>query len=109
MILHGNIKPENIFFDANDQAVLTDFTLVNRTDAMIRDQATEEFAFCYLAPEQFTGTWDARSDQYALGCLAYELIAGRLPFTSQALISMMGQHNYTPPTPLSEIVPHLTP
>ncbi|HEY4034357.1 MAG TPA: hypothetical protein VGL94_10380 [Ktedonobacteraceae bacterium] len=37
-ILHGNIKPENILFNANDQALLTDFTLMNSTDAMIRDQ-----------------------------------------------------------------------
>jgi serine/threonine protein kinase len=43
-IFHGNIKPENILFDANDQIVLTDFHLVSRQDAIIRDQTTEEYA-----------------------------------------------------------------
>ena len=88
-IVHGNIKPENILFDANDQAVLADFNLVSRKDAIIRDQTSEEYAFCYLAPEQFAGTCDARSDQYALGCLAYELITGRVPFAEASAVGMM--------------------
>src|SRR5882762_2185340 len=42
-ILHSNLKPENIFFDANGEAVLTDFSLVSRKDAILRDQTTEEY------------------------------------------------------------------
>jgi serine/threonine protein kinase len=106
-IFHGNLKPENILFDTNGQALLTDFHLVSQKDAIIRDQASEEYAFCYMAPEQFEGSIDARSDQYALGCLAYELITERLPFTTQSLASMMGQPNYTLPAPLSEHVADL--
>lgn len=105
-VLHGNIKPENILFKANGQAVLTDFSLVSRKDDSIRDQSTEEYAFCYMAPEQLAGTCDARSDQYALGCLAYELITGRLPFGVQSLASMIGLPN---PAPLSERVADLPP
>jgi len=108
-IVHGNIKPENILFDANDQPVLTDFSLVAKTDALIRDQATEEFAFCYMAPEQFSGTCDARSDQYALGCLTYELITGRISFATQSLASVMGRRSNVQPAPLSESVAGLAP
>jgi serine/threonine protein kinase len=108
-IFHGNLKPENILFDANGQAVLTDFHLVSRKDAIIRDQTSEEYAFCYMAPEQFAGTTDAGSDQYALGCLTYELITGQVPFTTQSLASMMGQPNYVSPTPPSEHVADLPP
>src|SRR5260370_31162668 len=108
-LVHGNIKPENILFDANDQIVLTDFSLVSRKDAIIRDQASEEYAFCYMAPEQFAGICDARSDQYALGCLAYELITGRIPFAIQSLASMMGQPSNTVPAPLSESLADLPP
>ncbi|HEY4033268.1 MAG TPA: protein kinase [Ktedonobacteraceae bacterium] len=108
-IFHGTLKPENILFDAGGQAVLTDFNLVSRNDAIIRDQTAEEYAFCYLAPEQFAGTCDASSDQYALGCLAYELITGRVPFAVQSLASMIGQHNNPQPIPLSESVADLSP
>ena len=51
-ISHGNVKPKNILFDAHGQALLTDFTLVSSADAMLRDQISEEYAFCYMAPEQ---------------------------------------------------------
>jgi serine/threonine protein kinase len=84
-IVHGGVKPENILFDASGQVVLTDFSLVSEMDAIIRDQVAQEYGFCYLAPEQFEGIYDARSDQYALGCMAYELITGRLPFAVRSL------------------------
>ena len=79
-IIHSNVKPENILLDSNAQALLADFYLVSRKDALVRDQASEKYAFCYMAPEQFAGVCDARSDQYSLGCVAYELITGRVPF-----------------------------
>jgi serine/threonine protein kinase len=79
-IFHGNIKPENILFDIHDQVVLADFALVSDMGVIIRDHIAEEYAFCYMAPEQFVGTCDAQSDQYGLGCLAYELITGQEPF-----------------------------
>ena len=44
-IVHGNIKPENILLDANGQAVLTDFALVERKDAIIRDQTHKSMPF----------------------------------------------------------------
>src|SRR6266550_6364273 len=59
-IIHGNIKPENILLEADGHVVLTDFSLVERKDAIIRDQTSQEYAFCYLAPEQFSGTCDTR-------------------------------------------------
>jgi serine/threonine protein kinase len=107
-VLHGNIKPENILFDTDGRAVLTDFSLVKRKDA-VRDQVTEEYAFCYMAPEQFAGICDAMSDQYALGCLAYELITGQVPFAAGSLAAMMEYHSATLPPQLSERVTNLPP
>ena len=102
-IIHSNVKPENILLDSNAQALLADFYLVSRKDALVRDQASEKYAFCYMAPEQFAGVCDARSDQYSLGCVAYELITGRVPFPPQTLTSMMGGYsNNGQPAPLSE-------
>ncbi|HEX3640027.1 MAG TPA: serine/threonine-protein kinase, partial [Ktedonobacteraceae bacterium] len=108
-IVHDNVKPENILLGANGQALLTDFSLASRKDAMIRDQTSGEYAFCYMAPEQFAGTSDARSDQFSLGCLAYELITGQVPFAAQTLASMIGQPNDAQPAPLSEKVANLPP
>jgi len=62
-----------------------------------------------MTPEQFAGTWDARSDQYALGCLTYELLTGQVPFATQTLASMMGDYNNAQPIPLSEKVANLLP
>jgi serine/threonine protein kinase len=107
-VLHRNLKLGNILFDAHGHALLTDFSLVTGTDAIIRDQATEEDAFCYLAPEQLAGTCDARSDQYALGCLTYELITGQAPFVGQRLASLMAHPSQAGPLPLSERVADLS-
>src|SRR5256885_7066271 len=60
-----------------------------------------------MAPEHFAGICDARSDQYALGCLTYELIAGRVPFAAQSLASMMGHQSSSVLVPLSESVADL--
>src|SRR5260370_14620227 len=108
-IIHGNIKPENILFGANGQIFLTDFHLVARNDAIIRDQIEEEHPFCYLAPEQLVGTCDVQSDQYALGCLVYELITGQVPFGAQSLSSMMGYPSNALPASLFASVPDLPP
>src|SRR6266699_3957111 len=42
----------------------------------------------YLAPEQFEGSLTEKSDQYALACLAYELITGHIPFSAQSFSSI---------------------
>jgi serine/threonine protein kinase len=106
---HGSIKPENILFGAYGQAVLTDFTLVSTTETIIRDQIIDEHAFCYMAPEQFTGPWDAQSDQYALGCLTYELLTGKVPFVAQTLVSIKKQHKHAQPDSLSKWISDLPP
>ena len=109
-IVHGNLKPENILLDASGRALLADFDLLKRKDIIVRDQTTEEYAFCYLAPEQFAGTWDVYADQYALGCLCYELITGEVPFATKGLTSLIkDQSYYVQPTSLSEKVPNLPP
>ncbi len=107
-LIHGNVKPENILLQSTGQAILADISLID-TDAIIRDQSTQEYAFCYLAPEQFAGSCDARSDQYALGCLTYELIAGNIPFAARTLTSMMGQPTNILPAPFSQSVADLSP
>lgn len=101
-IVHRDLKPENILFDKDGRALLADFGIarVKRTiSASGVGSAGSPMGLGtppYMAPEQFEGKEDAlfQSDQYALGCIAYELLTGQLSPRS----------GFRPPT-LS--VPHL--
>jgi len=58
----------------------------------------------YLSPEQATGTQaDARSDLYSVGCLLYELLAGKPPFTGDTPVAIAYQHVSAPLVPITEI------
>jgi serine/threonine-protein kinase len=60
----------------------------------------------YLAPEQARGgAVDARSDLYAVGCLLYELAAGRPPFVAPAPMAVVKAHLHDDPPPLASVVP----
>jgi serine/threonine-protein kinase len=62
----------------------------------------------YLSPEQATGeVADGRSDLYSLGCVMYELLTGRPPFTGDTPVSVAYQHVSAPLTPASQIKPGL--
>jgi len=64
----------------------------------------------YLSPEQATGTQaDARSDFYSVGCLLYELLAGRPPFTGDTPVAIAYQHVSAPLLPITEIQESLDP
>ena len=62
----------------------------------------------YLSPEQATGEMaDGRSDLYSLGCVMYELLTGRPPFTGDTPVSVAYQHVSAQITPASQIKPGL--
>lgn len=82
-ILHGSLKPETIFFNGNDKVLLSDFGLANFIDVTKLSHKSDLQMLNYLAPEQFVGSTTEKSDQYALACLAYELITGQMPFSAQ--------------------------
>jgi len=79
-ILHGNLKPENILFSDTGDVLLTDFSVVSLQDTFDTEHDHNSSSFPYMAPEQFLGRMNKESDQYALGCIAYELLTGQVPF-----------------------------
>ncbi len=79
--LHRDIKPANLLLDSQGVAWITDFGLAK---AMEQDNVTQSGAMVgtlrYMAPEQFSGRADARSDIYSLGLTLYELLTLRPAF-----------------------------
>ncbi len=87
-IVHGNIKPENILFLSSDRVCLMDFRMQSLAPLTRSTFAPTSTHYPYWAPEQFYGPPTQASDQYALGCVAYELLTGHLPIDKQKTISL---------------------
>ncbi|MDR1355670.1 MAG: Stk1 family PASTA domain-containing Ser/Thr kinase [Propionibacteriaceae bacterium] len=106
-IIHRDIKPANVMITTDGQVKVMDFGIaraVADADATMTQTATVIGTAQYLSPEQARGdTVDARSDIYAVGCLLYELLTGRPPFTGDSPVSVAYQHVREMPVPPSQL------
>ena len=106
-VVHRDIKPDNVLFQ-DGQAVLADFGIsLPRTDEHTHTRLTHSGVSLgtpgYMSPEQVTGqVVDQRSDIYALGAVAYEMLAGQPPFTGSSVQSVLGKVISEEPRPISE-------
>ena len=75
-VIHGDLKPQNILFNSEGHALLADFAFPALKTT--RRDASETLP--YVAPEQLAGSGNRKSDQYALGCIIYEMFTGKAPF-----------------------------
>lgn len=103
-IVHRDIKPANIMITDEGSVALTDFSVAHMKDASKLTQTgavvgTPE----YMAPEQFDGVWDQRTDLYAAGIIFYELLTGFSPFRSATMTEVMRKQLLTVPDPPSEV------
>ncbi len=112
-IVHRDIKPDNVFLlnmaGSPDFVKLLDFSvakLLQDNDGM-RTQAGVVFGTPqYMSPEQGRGApLDARSDLYALGILAYEMLTGKVPFNDHNPMLVLQMHLRQPVPPLPSTVP----
>jgi serine/threonine-protein kinase len=112
-IVHRDIKPSNIMITDSGDIKVMDFGIARATDdigATLTNTWNVVGTAQYLSPEQATGELaDGRSDLYSLGCLMYELLTGRPPFTGDTPVSIAYQHVSSALTPASQINPSLDP
>ncbi|GAC1633059.1 MAG: hypothetical protein NVS4B11_34160 [Ktedonobacteraceae bacterium] len=106
-VIHRDVKPDNLLLSAKGEVVLSDFgiAVVQRTLnslSMPKSAGTP----LYMAPEQIQHQSCPASDQYALGVMVYEWLAGEPPFRGM-LYEVFSHHLYQPPPSLRERLPDL--
>ena len=109
-VVHRDIKPENILLQAG-HAVVADFGIARAVSAAggtkLTTTGTAVGTPAYMSPEQVMGSrdLDGRSDQYSLGCVLYEMLAGVPPFAGAAAESLAHQHLSVTPQPVTLLRP----
>ncbi len=102
-VLHRDIKPENVLLQGG-QALLADFGIASDrgNEASLTATGLTVGTPLYMSPEQGTGAAvvDGRSDQYALACVTYELLAGEPPFTGPTPLAITARKINEPVPPL---------
>lgn len=111
--VHAKIKPENVLFLSNGDAALVDFRIQALAQLEQDAQVTLLTSASYMAPEQFQGMATSFSDQYALACLAYQLLTGQPVFEASDVAALAHKHATEPPVSPAlvqrENIQHLTP
>ena len=103
-IAHRDLKPSNVLVTRSGQLKLLDFGLVSELERSqsVSHAMTQAGAVvgtvAYMAPEQFTGEIvTASADLYALGCILFQLLAGRVPLDGTAAQILQARMNQPPP------------
>jgi len=110
-IVHRDIKPGNVMLTRSGDVKVMDFGIaraVSDAQATMTQTAQVIGTAQYLSPEQARGERvDARSDLYSTGCLLYELLTGRPPFTGDSPVAIAYQHVRENPVPPSRVDPEI--
>ena len=105
-LVHRDVKPANILItveDGEEHAYLTDFGLAKKFDTAsgLTVKGSVLGTVDYMAPEQIAGDQtDARTDIYALGCVFYQMLSGRVPYERDNSVATLFAHVHEPPPPL---------
>jgi serine/threonine protein kinase, bacterial len=104
-VVHRDVKPSNILLDDEDRAMLSDLGLVHVDGYSVLTQIGHVMGTMdYMAPEMISGGDVGPSvDIYALGCIAYQMISGRVPFGGGSLFEVaFGHLDQTAPNPAAD-------
>ena len=111
-VVHRDVKPENILLErATWRTLVTDFGIAHHTTlgddaARLTQDGHVLGTLHYMSPEQVNGEpLDGRSDLYALGVVAFQILSGRLPFEGLPMPAVLVAHATRPAPPLHEVAP----
>lgn len=110
-LVHRDIKPANIMINEDGQVKVADFGIARAVNAETVTQTAAVFGTAaYIAPEQAQGEEvDRRTDVYSLGCVLYEMLAGRQPFQADSAVALAYKHVSADPTPPSRVNADVSP
>lgn len=109
-ILHRDIKPQNVMLTTDGTVKVLDFGIARVPSQRLTSTGVIIGTPGYIAPEQLHNLpATPQSDLYALGCLLYEMLAGRPVFAATSPAGLIRMHVEDPPPPLhrSDVPPHL--
>jgi beta-lactam-binding protein with PASTA domain/tRNA A-37 threonylcarbamoyl transferase component Bud32 len=109
-VVHRDVKPGNVLVDQNGLVKVADFGIARAITATTDDHLTQVGTVMgtatYFSPEQARGdAVDPRSDIYSLGCVLYELVVGRPPFSGDSPVAIAYKQVHESPTPPRQINP----
>jgi serine/threonine-protein kinase len=108
-VIHRDIKPDNVLFDASNNPYISDFGVAKFTESMVSSTNQEVIGTpAYISPEQALGEdVDHRADIYGLGAMLYEMLTGERPFGKDTIIGLALQHVNDPVPNILNLRPDL--
>ena len=108
-IIHRDIKPDNVLFDAGNNPYLSDFGVAKFTEAAVSATGHDVMGTpAYISPEQARGeNVDHRADIYSLGAILYEMLTGKRPYPGDTVIGVAVQHLNDPIPDILKVRPDL--
>ncbi|MEX2177450.1 MAG: serine/threonine-protein kinase [Gemmatimonadaceae bacterium] len=108
-VVHRDVKPENIMLEGRDRrALVMDFGIAKNAESGEHQLTGTGMVMGtpqYMSPEQAAGdrAIDHRTDQYSLAMIGYRMLAGRLPFESESVQTLLVQQVTQAPPPLRSL------
>jgi serine/threonine protein kinase len=112
--IHCDVKPDNLLVHDEGTVKLIDFSLAQRNKGflsrLISGRSKVRGTKSYMSPEQIRGkSVDPRSDIYSFGCVVFELVGGKLPFTGTSANELLTKHLRSRPPSLQVVNKNVDP